>query len=228
MLLLEDKNKMLHLRLKAYLQAFMFGEQKVHEDVTILCSSSLPSSDISIYRYGFCFCLHLSMLLNFWIWSCMINGVISRPSLQCCHHHLLFLVLIISLLSFFHGFPICPEQNIYQNIALFKSLWNYLSNLWSFIKKRVQTRELCPFYFSAACCPKLILGRVALSDSGITSCRNLRLFWFLICWNHNFMVLLNIQKYSVFSLRDHAEFWWDRWLLANWPGDVNDLDNSIF
>jgi hypothetical protein len=36
---------MLNLRLKAYLQAFMFGKEKVHGDVTILCSSSLPSFD---------------------------------------------------------------------------------------------------------------------------------------------------------------------------------------
>jgi hypothetical protein len=30
------------------------------------------------------------------------------------------------LLSLFHGFPLCPEQNIYRNIDLLKSLWNYL------------------------------------------------------------------------------------------------------
>jgi hypothetical protein len=82
------------------------------------------------------------------------------------------------LLSLFHRFPLCPEQNIYRNIALLKSLWNYLSNVWSLIKNGVQTRELCPFYFSAACCPKLISGRVALGDSGITACRNLQLSWF--------------------------------------------------
>jgi hypothetical protein len=76
------------------------------------------------------------------------------------------------LLSLFHGFPICPEQNIYQNIALLKSLWNYLSNVWSFIENGVQIRELCIFYFSVACCPKLISGRAALGDSGITTCRN--------------------------------------------------------
>jgi hypothetical protein len=132
------------------------------------------------------------------------------------------------LLSLFHGLPLCPEQNTYRNIALLKRLWNYLSNVWSFIKNGVQTRELCPFYFSVACCPKLISGRVALGDSGITACRNLRSFWFLTCWSHNSMRLLNTQKYLVFSLRDHAEFWWDRWLLAHWSGDVNDLDHSIF
>jgi hypothetical protein len=148
-----------------------------------------------------------SMLLNFWIWSGMLNGVIGRSSLQCCHHHLLFLVLVISLLSLFHRVPLCTEQNIYQNIALLKILWNYLSNVWSFIENGVQTRELCLFYFSTVCCPKLISERVALGDSGITACRNLWLCWFLICWNSNFMELLNIQKYSVFSLWDHAEFW---------------------
>jgi hypothetical protein len=111
------------------------------------------------------------------------------------------------LLSLFHGFPLCPEQNIYRNIALLKFLWNYLSNVSSFIENRVQTRELCPLYFSATCCPKLISGSVALSGSGITACSNLRLPWFLIGWNRNFMGLLNIQRYPVFSLRDHAEFW---------------------
>jgi hypothetical protein len=101
---------------------------------------------------------------------------------------------------FFMDFPLCPEQNIFWSIALLKSLWNYLSNVWSFIENGVQTRELCLFYFSIACCPKLILGRVALGDSSITACRNLWLSWFLICWNHNFMGLLNIQKYLVFSV----------------------------
>jgi hypothetical protein len=153
----------------------------------------------------------------------MLNGVIGRPSLQCCHHHLLFLVLIVSLLSLFHGFPLCPKQNIYISIALLKSLWNYLSNMWSFIENGVQTRELRPFYFSVACCPKLISERVALGDSGITACRNLRLSWFLICWNYNFMRLLNIQKYLVFSLRDHTEFWWDGGFLRIDPETLTNL-----
>jgi hypothetical protein len=110
------------------------------------------------------------------------------------------------LLSLFHGFPLCPEQNIYRNIALLTILWNYLSNVWSFIGNGVQTRELCPFYFSAVCCPKLILGRVALGDSGITACRNLRLSWFLICWNRNFIRLLNIQIYPLFPFETMQNF----------------------
>jgi hypothetical protein len=139
-----------------------------------------------------------------------------------------FLFSLSPYYLFFMDFPLCTEQNIYWNIALLISLWNYLSNVWSFIENGVQTRELCPFYFSAMCCAKLISGRVALGDSGITSCRNLRLFWFLICWNGNFMGILNIQKYTVFFLREHAELWWDRWLLSHCFGDVNDLDHYIF
>jgi hypothetical protein len=181
-----------------------------------------------MYRCGFCFCLDLSMLLNFWIWSCMINGVIVDLPFNVVIIISSFLFSSSPYCLFFHGFPICPEQNIYRNIALFKSLWNYLSNVWSFIKNGVQTRELCLIYFSTACCPKLISRRVALSDLDITPCRNLQLSWFLICWNRNFMVLLNIQKYFVFSLGDNVEFWWDRWLLSYWPGDFNDLDHSIF
>jgi hypothetical protein len=104
---------------------------------------------------------------------------------------------------FFIDFPICTEQNIYWNIALLKSLWNYISNVWSFIENGVQTRELCPFYFSAVCCPKLISGHVALSDSGITACRNLWLSWSLIGWNCTFMGLLYPKISSVFPSRPH-------------------------
>jgi hypothetical protein len=141
-------------------------------------------------------------LILYALWSHWLpfSSMLSSPSLLSCSHHLL-------TVSFFMDFPLCPEQNIYLNIALLKSLWNYLFNVWSFIENGVQTRELCPFYFSAVCCPKLISGRAALGDSGITACRNLRLSWFLICCNHSFMGLINIQKYLVFSLQDHAEFW---------------------
>jgi hypothetical protein len=107
---------------------------------------------------------------------------------------------------FFMDFPLCPKQNIYRNMALLKSLWNYLSNVWSFIENGVQTRELCPFYFSVVCCPKLISGRVALDDSGITACRNLRLSWFLIYWNRNFMGLLISKNIQCFPFETAQNF----------------------
>jgi hypothetical protein len=49
------------------------------------------------------------------------------------------------LLSFFHGFTLITEKNIYRNIALLKSLWNYLSNVWSFIENRVQQESYVSF-----------------------------------------------------------------------------------
>jgi hypothetical protein len=107
---------------------------------------------------------------------------------------------------FFMDFPHCPEQNIYRNIALLKSLWNYLSNVWSFIENGVQTRELWPFYFSIVCCPKLISGRIALGDSGITACRNLRLSWFLICWNCNFMGIIISKTIYCFPFETTQNF----------------------
>jgi hypothetical protein len=95
-------------------------------------------------------------------------------------------------------------------------------------RKRSSNKRAMSVLLQRCVLSKLISRRVALGDSGITGCRNLWLSWFLIYWNRNFMGLLNIQKYQVFSLRDHAEFWWDWWLLAHWSGDVNDLDHYIF
>ena len=70
---------------------------------------------------------------------------------------------------FFVEYLLYTQQNIYQNIALLKILWNYLSNEWSFALNGVQTRELWPFYFSTACCPENFRGHD---------------FW---CFGHNFL-----------------------------------------
>lgn len=87
-------------------------------------------------------------------------------------------------------------------------------------------RELCPFYFSTACYPELISGRTMFDDSAITACRNLQLPCRLICWNVDFMGILNIQKYSVFFISSEVAQNLDdnsRFLLIN-PGDIDDLD----
>jgi hypothetical protein len=132
------------------------------------------------------------------------------------------------LLSLFHGFPPLSRT---EHISKYSSIEKFMKLPLQHVvihQKRSSNKGAMSVYFSAVCCPKLISGRIALGDSGITACRNLRLSWFLICWNHNFIRLLNIQKYPVFSLRDHKEFWWDWWLLAHWSRDVNDLYHSIF
>jgi hypothetical protein len=42
-------------------------------------------------------------------------------------------------------------------------------------------------------------------NSAISACRNLRLTWFLIRWKHNFMGLLNTQRYPVVLLWGYTE-----------------------
>jgi hypothetical protein len=132
------------------------------------------------------------------------------------------------LLSLFHGFPpLCRTKHIskYRSIEKFMKLPFQRVVIH---RKRSSNKGAMSVLLQRCVLSKTDFRTVALGDSGITACRNLRLSWFLICWNRNFMGLLNIQKYLVFSLRDHTECWWDQWLLAHWSGDVNDLDHSIF
>ena len=92
-------------------------------------------------------------------------GSSSAPSLRLMKTSpkLLFIVVIVIFSILFSSRCSClffvesllyTQQNKYQNIALLKSLWNYISNKWSFALDGVQTRELWPFYFSVACCPE--------------------------------------------------------------------------
>jgi hypothetical protein len=120
------------------------------------------------------FCLEL------WIWSCMLDETTTQAPLHCCHPFLLHLVLVMLLLPFLHRFPLHPEQNIYKNAAVLKSIRNYLSNEWSFILNGAWMKELCLFYFSVAFCPE-ISERTTFNVFAITACRNLRLtcFWFV-------------------------------------------------
>ena len=81
----------------------------------------------------------------------------TSPKLPFIVAIVIFSILFSSCCSclFFMEYLLYTQQNIYQNIALLKSLWNYLSNKWSFALNGVQTRELWPFYFSAVCCPEI-------------------------------------------------------------------------
>jgi hypothetical protein len=47
--------------------------------------------------------------------------------------------------------------------------------------------------------------RATFVNSAIPACRNLWLTWFLIRWKHNFMGLLNIQRYPVVFTWGYAE-----------------------
>jgi hypothetical protein len=42
-----------------------------------------------------------------------------------------------------------------------------------------------------------ISARATIGDSAISTCRNLQFLFLLICWNVDFMELLNIQIYPI-------------------------------
>jgi hypothetical protein len=69
---------------------------------------------------------------------------------------------------------------------------NFLSNESLFTQIRLRIRELRPFYFGDEICPE-ILERATLNVFFITPCMGLQTRWFLMCWNGNFMELLNIS-----------------------------------
>jgi hypothetical protein len=54
----------------------------------------------------------------------MLDETTTQASLHCCHPFLLHLVLVMLLLPFLHRFPLHPEQNIYKNAAVLKSIRN--------------------------------------------------------------------------------------------------------
>jgi hypothetical protein len=127
--------------------------------------------------------------------------MLSSPSPLSCSHNLL--AVSFSCIS-----PLSRTEHISKYSSI-ESLWNYLSSMWLFIKNGVQIRELCTFYISVVCGQKLISGRVAGTsnclDSGITCCRNLQLSWFLICSNHSFMGLINIQCFPFETTQNFDE-----------------------
>jgi hypothetical protein len=69
---------------------------------------------------------------------------------------------------------------MYWIIAPLQSARNYLSNEWSFIPIGLRTRELRPFYFVGASCPRLISEYVTPKDLVVTSCAGLQKYWFLM------------------------------------------------
>ena len=56
--------------------------------------------------------------------------------------------------SLLRGFSPASRIEHIPKYSSIENFINYLSNKWSFALNGVQTRELWPFYFSAACCPE--------------------------------------------------------------------------
>jgi hypothetical protein len=65
---------------------------------------------------------------------------------------------------------------------------------------RTRTRELRPFYFVCASCPRLISECVTPKDLVVTSCTGLIKCWFLMHWKVELMEHLNIQFFPFLHL----------------------------
>ena len=179
-------------------------------------------------------CLHLPMLLGFFLSSKPLNFIMyawwkHRPSSpHCCHRHLLYLVLITFLLPLLCGIsPVYSTEHIlkYRSIEMFMKLPYqrvviHLKPSPNEVVMPVSLLALCAVQKFSECTPFNVLA--------ITACRNLRLTWFLIRWNVNFVKLLNIQKYAAICFWGRAGHWWEQYLLVNSSEDVNDLDHVVF
>jgi hypothetical protein len=128
------------------------------------------------------------------VWS---NGSIAQAPLRCRHPHLHYLVLIVLLLPLFHGFS---PVYITEHIPKYCSIENFikLPFQWVLIHlNRSPNEGAMAILFPLLHAVQKISERATFGNSAIPACRNLRLTWFLIRWKHNFMGLLNIQRYPV-------------------------------
>jgi hypothetical protein len=87
---------------------------------------------------------------------------------------------------------------MYWTITPLQSAWSYIYNEWSFIPIVLRTRELRPFYFVGASCPRLISECVTPKDLVVTSCTGLLKCWFLMHWKVDLMDHLNIQFFLLY------------------------------
>jgi hypothetical protein len=128
------------------------------------------------------------------MWS---NGSVAQAPLPSRRPHLHYLVLIVFLLPLFRGFsPVYITEPIpkYYSIENFMKLpfQQVLIHLnWS------QNEGAMAILFPLLHAVQKISERATFGNSAISACRNLRFTLLLIRWKHNFMGLLNIQRYPV-------------------------------
>ena len=140
---------------------------------------------------GFFLC---SKPLNFIMY--ILDENIAQAPLHCCHHHLLYLVLIALLLPLLRGIsPVYSTEHIpkYISIEMFMKLpfQRVVIHL-----KPSPNEGVMPVSLLALRAVQKFSECTPFNELAITACRNLRLIWFLIRWNGNFVEILNIQKYA--------------------------------
>jgi hypothetical protein len=141
----------------------------------------------------FCQCSwSLCFVPNFWISSRVVQwkrcpSFSSLPSssspLSCSHH--------VAAASFLWIYPVY----ITEHIKKYCSIENFikLPFQWVLIHlNRSPNEGAMAVLFPLLHAVQEISGRATFGNSALSTCRNLRLTWFLIRWKHNFMGLLNI------------------------------------
>ena len=110
--------------------------------------------------------------------------------------HLLYLVLIVLLLSLLRR--ISPVYST-EYIPKYSSIENIMKLPFQQVVirfKRSSNEGVMPVSLLALCAVQKFSECTIFNVLAISACRNLRLTWFLIRWNWNFVKLLNIQKYA--------------------------------
>ena len=137
---------------------------------------------------------------------------------------LLFLVVITLLLPLPRGFS--PMYST-EHIPKYRSIENFMKLPFQRVvdhPKRSPNEWVMVVSILALRAVQKISECTTFNVLAIPTCRNLRLTWFLIRWNGNFVELLSIQKYSATCFWGQAECWWEQCLLVSWSEDVNELD----
>src|SRR6185312_7507191 len=127
----------------------------------------------------------------------MLNVSIAQaPPSCCCHRYFLYLVLIALLLPLLRGIsPVYSTEHIpkYSPIEKFMKLpfQRVVIHL-----KRSPNEGVMPVSLLVLRAVQKFSECTTFNVLAIPACRNLRLTWFLIRWDRNFVELLNIQKYA--------------------------------
>ena len=115
--------------------------------------------------------------------------------LHCCHRHLFYLVLIALLLTLLRGIsPVHSTKHIpkYSSIKIFMKL----PFQRVVIRFKWSPNESYDRFTLALRAVQKFLECTTFNVLAIPACRNIRLTWFLIRLDGNFVELLNIQKYA--------------------------------
>jgi hypothetical protein len=143
------------------------------------------------------------LVLSFWISSCTCCGTVAPSSIYYHWVHLLYLVVIALLLPLLRGFT--PASRI-EYIPKYSSIENFikLPFQWVLIRLNRSPNEGAMAVSLQHCLLSRISACATIRDSAISACRNLRLPCRLIRWSVDFMQLLKIQIYLIFSAEAHA------------------------